>query len=339
MKFGVHIVHEDLNYQDIEKIVMESEKLGYDSIWLGDHFFFTSPKKALLECWTLLSALASKTKTIRLGTLVLCNSFRHPSLVAKMAATLDVISGGRLEFGIGAGWHKKEHLAYGFPFLEADERIRKLDEALELIKGMWTLERFTFKGKFYSVRDAVCNPKPIQKPHPPIWIGGTGKMLLKVVAKHADGCNFERFDMSPQRCKEKLEILKRYCAKYNRDYHTIQKSISITIAVGRSEKEVKELSDLIKKDRLPLYHYLFSDYLKKAFQRPREALSFLTSRALGLEVPPSIIIGTPDECIAKIKEYIDSGVTYFIFKMPKRRYIEGLRLFAEEVLPYFKNNM
>ena len=152
-------------FERVRNVVLECERLGYDSIWLDDHLMYG--KTPILECWTTLSALASLTAKIRLGTMVLCNSYRNPALLAKMAATLDVISNGRLELGIGAGVQKDEHEAYGIPFPKPSERIERMKEAVEIIKKLWTEENANYQGKYYTVNEAVCLPKPLQKPHPP----------------------------------------------------------------------------------------------------------------------------------------------------------------------------
>ena len=151
-------------FNQVREVVLECERLGYHSVWLDDHLMFG--KRPILESWTTLSALSSITKKIKLGTMVLCNSFRKPALLAKMAATLDVISNGRLEFGIGAGTQKDEHIAYGIPFSNPSVRIDRMKEAVEIIKTMWTQEKASYEGKYYRIKEAVCEPKPMQKPHP-----------------------------------------------------------------------------------------------------------------------------------------------------------------------------
>jgi F420-dependent oxidoreductase-like protein len=209
-------------FNRIRTIALECEQLGYDSIWLDDHLMFG--KQPILECWTTIAALSSITTKIRLGTMVTCNSFRNPALLAKMAATLDVISNGRLELGIGAGVQKDEHVAYGVPFSQPQDRIGKMKEAVEIIKKLWTEEKASYQGKYYRINEAVCEPKPLQKPHPPITIGGTGeKLALKVTAQHAD-----RFDWghipSLELYKHKLDVLKSHCKAVGRNFEEIEKS-------------------------------------------------------------------------------------------------------------------
>jgi len=206
----------------LQDTVLECEKLGYSSVWLDDHLMLN--KMPILECWTTLSALSTVTKKIRLGTMVTCNSFRNPALLAKMAATLDNISNGRLELGIGAGVQKTEHDAYGFPFLLAKDRVERLSEAVELIKKLWTKNKVSYNGKHYLLNNAVCEPKPLQNPHPPIVIGGGGeKLTLKVTARHAD-----RYDWgylpSLEHYKRKLKVLEKHCELVGRNVIEIEKS-------------------------------------------------------------------------------------------------------------------
>jgi len=291
----------------VRNLTLECERLGYDSIWLGDHL---TRGVYRLECWTTLSALSTLTKSIRLGPLVLCNSFRNPSLLAKMGATLDIISGGRLEFGIGAGWHQGEHEAYGIPFPKLSIRATKLSEGLEIIKRMWTLERPSYKGKYYQIREAYCEPKPLQKPHPPITVGGSGeKIMLKVVASHADRCNFQ---CSVEEFQHKLKVLEDYCSKIGRNLREIEKSFFSDFASIYANK--KELTD----DMLSAYNLTdrsvpFSDWLKT--------------------VRLKNILGTPEECLTRMRQYIDIGVTYFMLRFidPLRKK-EALKLFVDEVV-------
>jgi F420-dependent oxidoreductase-like protein len=210
------------SFNRVRDVVLECEQLGYDSVWLDDHLMFG--KRPVLECWTTLSALSAITAKIRLGTMVLCNSFRKPALLAKMAATLDVISNGRLEFGIGAGVQRDEHAAYGIPFPKPRDRIGRMKEAVEIIKKLWTEESASYQGKYYRINEAVCEPKPLQKPHPPITIGGSGeKLTLKVAAEHADRCDWG-YVPSLELYKHKLDVLESHCKVIGRNFHQIEKS-------------------------------------------------------------------------------------------------------------------
>jgi F420-dependent oxidoreductase-like protein len=169
------------------------EELGFDSVWVYDHFH-NVPRpihSTVFECWTVMAAISQRTSRVRLGQMVSCNAYRHPSVVAKITSTIDVISGGRLDFGIGAGWYEHEYKGYGFPFGEPKERIGMLRESVEIIRSMWSQPDTSYAGKFYSLDGAQCDPKPLQQPNPPIWIGGGGEQLtLRVVARWGDWANF-----------------------------------------------------------------------------------------------------------------------------------------------------
>ena len=185
VKFGVRIHQHGYTFDDLKRVWTQADRLGYHSATLYD--LLNSPA---LECWTTLSALAAVTEHIRLTPLVLANTYRSPALLAKMSATLDVISRGRLELGIGAGGGGGDHQASGIFFPPIAERVAMLEEAVELLKKSWTQPRADFKGRYYSLEQSVNEPKPVQLPHPPVLIGGHGETyLLKAVAQHADICN------------------------------------------------------------------------------------------------------------------------------------------------------
>jgi F420-dependent oxidoreductase-like protein len=310
LKFGVFLPF--YAYQDegqtsaslfrrVRDVVLECERLGYDSVWLDDHLMFK--KTPILECWTTLSALSAVTTSIRLGTMVTSNAFRNPALLAKMAATVDVISGGRLEFGIGAGVQKEEHDAYGFPFLEPQVRIERLNESVEIIKKMWIEEKVSYHGKHYQIEEAVCEPKPLQKPQPPITIGGGGEKLLKVTAQHADRFDFGYLP-SMQIYKHKLQVLENHCRVVGRDFQKIEKSCwptgQIILSSNRSKLDLKV-------QRLKPEGMAREDFEKGSF------------------------VGTPDECAAMMRAYVDLGVTYFMLFFGDLPDMSGLRLFAESV--------
>lgn len=240
----------------MQRLALHAEKLGYDSIWVFDHFH-TIPKvthRSCFESWTTLAALASSTRTIRLGHVVTCNSYRNPTLLAKMSATLDVISGGRLEFGIGAGWYDLEYRAYGFPFEIPSVRIGKLDEATRIIRKMWSEDSTSFHGKYYKVDGAINFPKPVQKPYPPILVGGEGEqLLLRVVAELSDRCNFN----GPiENYRRKLEILSKHCQSVGRDFTEIEKTILTDVVIKRTPEEVSSFVGRISEAGL-----LFAKYL------------------------------------------------------------------------------
>jgi F420-dependent oxidoreductase-like protein len=293
-------------FAQIRDVVLECEQLGYDSVWLDDHLMFE--KRSLLECWTMLSALSVVTSKIKLGTMVLCNGFRNPALLAKMAATLDVISNGRLEFGIGAGVQEDEHVAYGIPFLKPHPRISRLEEAVEIVKKMWTQGKTSYQGKYYRTNEAVCEPKPVQKPYPPITIGGSGeKRTLKVTAQHAD-----RYDWGPvplELYRHKLDVLESHCKAVGRDFRKIEKScwLGDQIFIVTDQKELdKKVSELRPKS------VSMEDFKKLNF------------------------VATPEECRQKMKQYASLGVTYFMLFFGDLPDTCGLRLFANTVIKPLK---
>jgi F420-dependent oxidoreductase-like protein len=203
MKFGLQHPNYSFDYRNhdtsqivvsLRNLVTRAETLGFDSFWVMDHFhqipFVGKPEEPMLESWTTISVLAGITSKIKLGTMMTGIIYRHPSILAKIAATLDVLSKGRLFMGIGAGWNEEESLAYGIPFPSIKERFVRLEEAIQIIRKMWTDEPSTsFNGKYYQIKNAYCNPKPVQKPSPPIMIGGAGeRQTLRIVAKYGDAC-------------------------------------------------------------------------------------------------------------------------------------------------------
>jgi len=198
--------------------------------WLFDHFMplGADPTGPCLEGWTLLAALAAQTKRLRVGIMVTGNTYRHPAVLANMGATVDIISGGRLDFGIGAGWNELEHSAYGIPLYAPGERIRRMGEACEVIKRMWTETAPDFDGQYYQLRGARCEPKPIHKPYPPFVIGGSGEQLtLRMVAKYADIWNF--VGGSTETFRHKNEVLDNYCAAIGRDPAAIERSVQVLV--------------------------------------------------------------------------------------------------------------
>jgi len=260
--------------------------------------------------------LAAVTRKVRVGSLVLCNSYRNPALTAKMAASLDFISGGRLEFGYGAGWKKDEYMAYGFPWHDTPVRAEQMAEAIRLMKGMWTEEPFSFRGKYYAVKDAVCNPKPLQKPHPPIWIGGGGeKIMLRLVAGYADGWNSGLY--SPEVLKRKMEVLRAHCEDVGRSFGAIEKSWHGHVYVSPSEE---------KNSR-------FFNAWVETFRLRRDPWLGRMSKE---ELRRSCVIGAPEECIQKVQEYVDVGVTHFMTFFLDFPSLESMKLFADKVMPHFR---
>ena len=319
-KFGCYIYQEGQRFEDIVSTVRECERRGFDSIWLKDNFlpwiqsYVKDGKNTaatcepdddlMLECWTTLSSLALITHRIRLGA-ILVNSYRTPpSLLAKMVSTLDIISRGRLEFGLSAGWYRKEFEAYGFDFLNASTRVEMMEESIKIIKMMLTENSpVSFSGKYFKVNGAICNPKPIQRPYPPLWIGGSGERTIEIAAKYANGWNYGL--CSYEEYVAKLSLLKNCCKIVNRDYQNIMKGWQGLIIIGKHEEDVQiKISDLQSKKRIE------DDGISKIS-----------------------VAGTIEEIQTEIAKYIRIGVNYFTVSF---RDLESLKLFAERIMPQFK---
>ncbi len=231
LRFGIKTAPQNTTYQDMLRVWLEADEVpAIEHAWLFDHFMplGNDPTGPCLEGWTLLSAYAALTKRLRIGLMVTGNTYRHPAVLANMAATVDVISNGRLDFGIGAGWNELEHTAYGIPLYEPGERIKRMGEACEVFRLLWTETVPDFNGNYYQLKGAYCEPKPVQKPYPPITIGGGGEQLtLRMVAKYADIWNMPGGPVEV--FKHKSEVLDGHCAKIGRDPSTIERSIQVVI--------------------------------------------------------------------------------------------------------------
>ena len=250
MKFGIHspsFIYDDANIFDgIKKKAIWIEEHGFDWFSVMDHLIqipvHGEPEEPFMEGWTLLSALAAVTDRIRLSTLVSSTSYRNPALLAKMVANVDIISHGRVTLGIGAGWYEAEYKQYGFDYAEKPaERIYRLEEAIKLIKTMWTEERATYHGKYFQVNEAILEPKPFQKPHPPILIGGAGEQLtLRTVARVGNASNFIG---TPELVQHKYEVLKQHCDTEGRDYNEIERTVLCNVLIAKDETSLKSKLD------------------------------------------------------------------------------------------------
>jgi F420-dependent oxidoreductase-like protein len=283
-----------------------AEQLGYDSIWVYDHFHNVPvpAHETMFECWTTLAALSQRTTRIRLGQMVGCAPYRNPGLLAKITSNIDVISGGRLDWGIGAGWYQHEFAGYGFPFLAPKERIAVLRETVEIVKSMWREPDTSYDGKYFQLQGAQCDPKPVQQPHPPIWIGGGGEQLtLRVVARHADRSNFGG---KPGEFRHKCDVLKDHCKAVGRDYDEIGKTWSPEVFIREREDEIVRGGS------------------RSFFGEP-----FDSWRAGNL-------VGTPEQVAEKVQTYIDLGCSGFVPWCSDYPDTVSLRLFAEKVIPNFR---
>jgi probable F420-dependent oxidoreductase len=252
MRFGLALPHYDTSlggreasWEGIRSAALIAERSGFHSVWVSDHLFLDWGKyggradaEGSFECWTTLSALAAVTERVRLGSLTLCNDFRNPALLAKMAASLDLLSGGRLDLGMGAGWYEPEFAASGISFDPPGTRIKRLREAAEIVARMLEGEVLDYTGTYYKTRGALCRPGPLQKPRPPIWIGGKGDFLLDTVAKVADGWNWSWLG-SIDTYKDRLAAAGRACETNERDPSTLRRSVGVYLFAGTDDADVQ----------------------------------------------------------------------------------------------------
>lgn len=263
MRFGLAMPHYDTSFAgervswgSVRRVAETAERAGFDSVWVSDHFFLDWGKyggaedvQGALECWTTLTAVAAATTRVRIGSLTMCNDFRNPALVAKMAATLDLLSGGRLDIGLGAGWYEREYQAAGIPFDRPGIRLERLRESAEVIARMLEGEVVTFEGKHVTTTGAICRPRPMQEPRPPIWIGGKGDRLLETAVAVADGWNMSWLgEISSY--EERVATAQRLCEKHGRDPASFRRSVGVYMLVGRDEQDVKRRFDRLL-DRTP----------------------------------------------------------------------------------------
>jgi F420-dependent oxidoreductase-like protein len=308
MKFGIHnpswVYGPDPveAFEGIKAKAQWAENHGFVWFSVMDHLIqiggVGAPDEPFMEGWTVLSALAAVTSRIRLATLATSVAFRNPAHLAKIAAGVDQISRGRLTLDIGAGWFESEYRQYGWEFPPRPAvRIRQMEEAVRLIVAMWTESRTTFHGKYFHVEDAILEPKPVQKPRPPIMIAGGGEQLtLRYVARHADLCNVGG---EPDGVRHKLDVLRRHCDAAQRDYSAIEKTNIISVLLARDDAAV-------------------------AAKRER-----LSSRG-----PLRGLVGTPSQAIDLIGQYQDAGVELFI-NSDYRNDMETHELMASDVMPHF----
>ena len=310
--------YEELDWETTRMGIKTAEELGFDAVWAPDHLML-GRDHAEYECWTLLSAIVGFTDDVNVGSLVLANDYRNPALVAKMAATLDVISEGRLELGLGAGWHEPEYDAYGWEYRDGFERLMRLDEAIRLMKRMWADDGTgaSFEGERYRIEDAPCAPGPVQDPHPPILVGGTGEeVTLKLVAKHADVWNTDVFEGDPDTLSHKIGVIEDHCETVGRDPAEIEYSWDGHVICTREEAKKERLLDLMT----PI------QFEEELVDQP-----YIT-RANAEEY---FVVGTPEECAAAIERRIDVGITKFQGWFVDFPDTSGMELFAEEVIPQF----
>ena len=303
-RFGIQLQAQRTTWPEYLTALRTVEELGFDTVWTFDHLlpFAGEDDQPCFETWTTLAAMAAYTSRIRIGALVNGVLYRDPATLAKSAVQVDQISNGRLEFALGAAWAEREFRAYGLPFPPVGERMTRLEEALDIVHSLWTEPRTTYHGKYYTIENAPCEPKPVQQPHPPIVIGGNGSRTLRIAAKYADEWNCIG---SPETCAEGITRLRAACAAIGRDPSEIAVSTHPNLSIARTHEEAE--------------------------RKAREAAA-----RFGEFKSENWVLGTPDEIKDRLHNYLDAGVTQWIMAAGAPFDLEGLRLFAEEVIPAFR---
>lgn len=309
MRFGhmllTHSKGHDNYFDTVTTLAKASEELGLESLWFPDHFMFRNERRPeqqfeIMECFTSMAAVAAITSKVKLGAYVAGVPYRNPALLAKMFTTLDLISHGRTILGMGAAWHRLEFDAYGWEFESAGARLDRLEEAIQIVLRLMTERPVNFRGRFYELKDAVNDPPPVQKPRPPLMIGGGGeRRTLRLTAQYADYYNI--FRATPEEVRHKYAVLEQHCREVGRPYEEIVRTCHATVVVGKDAAEAAA-----KRERYRVF--------------------------LG-----NPLIGTPDEVAAGIREYAAAGAQYFIFNLQDAHLIEPLYLMAEKVIPALRD--
>ena len=304
LHFGVHMQGQRTDWANYLGAVRAVEALGYGSIWTFDHLlpFSGDVDGPCFETLTTLGALAVATSTVRLGALVNGVVYRHPAILAKAAAQVDQMTGGRLEFSLGAGWAAKEFRTYGLEFPSLAERYARVEETMQLVKLLWSEPRSTFHGQYYHVDDAPCEPKPVQRPHPPITVGGTGLGALRVAARHADRLNVIA---SPEKCAELITVLGGMRQELERNCDDIEYSVHTTLALASTRDAAEGYANSVAASH---------------------GVELATLRDTWL-------IGDPAAVTDRLRKYLDMGISHFIFAVGHPFDLTPLRLFQEKVLP------
>lgn len=303
------------HWQVMKGLTLRAEAGPWESAWVYDHFH-TVPaptEEATHEAWSLMSALAAVTSQIRLGQMCTAMSYRNPAYLAKIAATADLISGGRIEMGIGAGWYEHEWRAYGYGFPRAGERLARLDEGVQILQQAWRTGAATLDGKHYQVDGAICRPLPLQEGGPPLWIAGGGeKVTLKIAAKYAQYTNF---DGTPEGFTHKSSVLREHCAAVGTDFGAIVRSANYNVAIGATQADV---DDRLAQTKDRMARYVGEDLAE-------------ASMAAFTGMPA---VGTPEQIVENLTALRAQGLDYAICYFPEAAYdTSGIELFEREVIP------
>jgi F420-dependent oxidoreductase-like protein len=308
---GVHTGPQNCTFAELRAVWQLADRSGFHWVSIWDHFYpamitLADVQGTCFEGVASMAALAAETRNVRVGSLVYCICYRHPAVLANAMVTVDHISGGRMEIGLGAGWSQLEFEAYGIPFLPIKDRLDQLEEGVQIIRGLFSQETTTFHGKHYRVTEARCDPKPVQQ-RPRIWLGGMGeKRLLRMAAKYADGWNVPF--VAPDVFAQKNGVLTAWCERERRDPTAVIRTVNLGLAIGRDAAAAK---------------------------RKRDGLTAQFGAALPF-LEPGMLVGTPQEVIDRIGEYVAGGAEWIILALRAPFDVEGLQVFIDEVMPAFR---
>ncbi|MDZ7728516.1 MAG: TIGR03560 family F420-dependent LLM class oxidoreductase [Dehalococcoidia bacterium] len=307
MKFGLHIGQQNLDIAEMRKLWTWADTAGFDWADVWDHFYEAPPVDGSGSCFeatACMAAMACETRNVRIGVLVLGMNYRHPAVLAKALTTIDHLSGGRLEIGLGAGWHEMEYRAYGIPFEPIKTRLDILEEGVQVVRLLTTQERSDFNGKYYTLENAANNPRPVQA-RPRIWVGGNGeKRTLRIAARHADGWNSPY--TSPEEFKRLNGVLDQWCEKEGRDPASIERNINLSFHMAASPSHVERA--------------------EAEFKRTWGQASD-TMRERG------VVIGTPDQAIERVKQYEEAGAKRVNIALRPPVDWDALHAWEQEVIP------
>lgn len=312
MRFGLGLPHYDtslagrpFDWESLKRVARLAEGSGFDSVWISDHLFLDWSKyggsdepQGTPECVMTMSALSAVTERVRIGSLALCNDFRNPALLAKMMATLDVLSDGRLDIGVGAGWYEAEYAAAGIEFLPPGDRIRKLGEALQIMSLLLEGEVVDFDGDHHHLKGAICRPSPKQRPRPALWVGGKGDFLIRTAVRYADGWNYSwigDFDTYRERAAKATQI----CEEEGRDPATFRRSVGIYMLTGDDEADLKRRFEHLAKRTPP-----------GILQAPNSETGVSWD-----EFRKGNLVGTPGEVAQKLQELVELGVEEVVLSL------------------------
>jgi len=329
MRFGIFVpqgwrfdlvgIPPEQHWATMKGLALAAEAGPWESLWVYDHFHTTPvpSEEATHEAWTLMAAFAAVTDRIRLGQMCTCMAYRNPAYLAKVAATVDHVSGGRLEMGIGAGWYEHEWRAYGYGFPEAPERLRMLDQGVQIMRQAWETGTATLAGEHYDVSGAIVRPLPIQEGGIPLWVAGGGeKVTLRIAAQHA---KYTNFNGGAEEFARKSELLRGHCERHGTEFDAITRSSNFNTIIGTTDAEVKDRIAAVEARLVPHLGASRAAEVVAQYSDPKA---------------PQAVAGTPEHVVEVLHERRDLGLGYSIHYFPESAYDRsGVELFEREVIP------